>query len=100
MTHAKCQLLSIKFRVLIGHGVCAASASRPIRCHAFLRQVVRPPGLSVHRGTADEADGFLREGQADEQRAGPARPRENNFYFLQRYEPINRRLKAKKRNKQ
>lgn len=52
-----------------------------VRCRALLRQVVRPPGLSVHRRAADEADGFFREGQTDEQRAGPARTCERNFYF-------------------
>lgn len=48
---------------------CQVAASQPIRAHAALRalvQVVRAPGLSVHRRAADEADGLLREGQADE----------------------------------
>lgn len=41
-----------------------------------LLQVVRAPGLAVHGGAAREADGFLRESEADQQRAGPARTRE------------------------
>lgn len=40
-------------------------------------QVVRASRLAVHRGAADEADGLVRESQADQQRAGPARTREN-----------------------
>lgn len=47
-------------------------------------QVVRPPGLTVHRRAAHEADGFIREGQTDQQRAGPTRTCE--FYFCTQME--------------
>lgn len=51
---------------------------RPIRAADVERfrlvpQVVRPPGLAIHRRAAHEADGFIREGQTDEQRTGPTR---------------------------
>ncbi|MEQ2164846.1 T-box transcription factor tbx20 [Goodea atripinnis] len=73
----------IKFPALIGHllAIRMPLGQSGVRCRALLRQVVRPPGLSVHRGAADEADGLLREGQADQQRAGPARTRESSLPF-------------------
>lgn len=69
---------------LIGGNRSAKKPPQPIRAADVDRfrmgpQVVRPPGLPVHRRAAHEADGFVREGQTDEQRAGPARSRE--FYF-------------------
>lgn len=47
----------------------------------LLPQVVRAPGLTFHRRAAHEADGFLREGQADQQRAGPTRTCEFDFWI-------------------
>lgn len=42
-------------------------------------QVVRPSRLTVHRRAAHEADGFIREGQTDQQRTGPTRTCEFDF---------------------
>lgn len=57
------------------------SANQSSACPRAL-QALRSPGLSVHRGAADEADGLLREGQADQQRAGPTRTRENLLVYV------------------